>query len=76
MWILHVPVQAALPQDALKTTVKEPSVAGTNEAVEPDPDQGPWPENVEVTDHFTPAGHASPVNMLNMPGPQAIPEFI
>jgi hypothetical protein len=76
MWILHVPVQAALPQDALKTTVKEPSVAGTNEAVEPDPDQGPWPENTDVTIQFWFAWHFSPVNIFSIPGPQATPESI
>ena len=74
-WILHEPGQAALPQDALKTTIKEPSAVGTNEAVEPDPDQGPCPENIDVTVQVTLARQASRVNILNMPGPQATFEF-
>ena len=76
MRILHGVVQAALPQDALKETMKEPSPVGTNEAVEPDPVHGPWPANIDVTVQFSLAGHFSPVKILNIPGPQATPELI
>ena len=76
MWILHGVGQAALPQEALKATMKEPSLSGMNEAVEPEPDQGPCPENVDVTVQFSLAGQASPVKKLNIPGPQAADELI
>jgi hypothetical protein len=69
-------VQAALPQDALKATIKEPSLSGMNEAVEPEPDQGPCPENVDVTVQFSLAGQALRLNILNIPGPQATPDLI
>lgn len=74
--ILQAAGQDALPQDALKATIKEPSVSGTNEAVEPDPDHGPCPENTDVIVQLTFAGHASRVKKLNIPGPQAIDELI
>jgi hypothetical protein len=76
MRILHGVGQDVLPQDALKETMKEPSLVGTNEAVEPEPVQGPWPANIDVTVQFSLTGHFSPVKILNIPGPQATPELI
>ena len=67
--------QVAPPQDELKTTMKEPAFVGVNAADEPVPVHGPCPENTDVTVQLSLAGQASWVNILNMPGPQAMLEL-